>query len=111
MVILQRCSSAHSQVVDRRLLKIGKDIGNRLNHFVHRKAVVWIAAPERPRAPGWKEPLDLLVIEARQGDLLEIVPALRPPRGFAGRLHRRQQQRIRMPMIVMTTNSSTSEKP
>ena len=34
-----------------------------------------------------------LVVEAAQGELLEVVLALRDPRRLAGRLHRRQQQR------------------
>ena len=37
--------------------------------------------------------VELLEIEHRQPELLEVVLALRLPRGLAGRLHRRQQQR------------------
>ena len=35
----------------------------------------------------------VLVIQARQGELLDVVGALGHPRRLAGRLHRRQQQR------------------
>ena len=46
----------------------------------------------QPQPPVGRKPLDLLVIEAAQGELLEVVLALHLPGRLPGRLHRRQQQ-------------------
>ena len=55
----------------------------------------WSGSPyqPQPQPPAGNRLLDLLVVQAAQGDLLEVVPALRLPGGLPRRLHRRQQQR------------------
>ena len=44
-------------------------------------------------AAGGKKAVSVLVIEAAQGELFEVVLALHPSGGLPRRLHRRQQQR------------------
>ena len=57
-----------------------------------RKAAVGIAYPQVPQPPVGNT-LGLLVVQAGQGDLFEVVAALHVPGGLAGGLHRRQQER------------------
>ena len=46
-----------------------------------------------------------------QPKLLEIVQALRPPARLMAQLDRRQSSPMSVPMMTMTTRSSTSVKP
>ncbi len=46
-----------------------------------------------------------------EDDLPQIVGALRPPRRFAAACTAGKSSAIRMPMIAITTKSSTSVKP
>ena len=57
------------------------------------EAAVGIAGPAQPQPPVGRKPCMLLVIEAAQRELFEVVLALQLPRRLPCRLHRRQQQR------------------
>ena len=55
--------------------------------------------------------IHLLVMQEAQGKLLEVVLALGNPRRLARACTAGSSSAIKMPMIVMTTSSSTSVKP
>ena len=53
----------------------------------------------------------VFVVETTQGNLLEVVLALRQPRRLARACTAGSSSAIKMPMIVTTTSSSTKVKP
>ena len=63
-----------------------------------------------PRGGG-EHPVGVVVVVQPQGDLLEVVAALRAPRASRAACTAGNNNAIRMPMMAMTTNNSTRVKP
>ncbi len=64
-----------------------------------------------PAASGWVAFETALIVMKRQRQLLQVVGTLHTPGCFASCLHSREQQPTRIPIIAITTRSSTSVKP
>src|SRR5205814_6594243 len=62
---------------------------------VEARSLLVAGTDHRPHVVGPRREtaVDILVIVAGQGELLQVVGALNPPRGLPSRLHRREQQR------------------
>ena len=60
---------------------------------------------------GGQDLFHVLVAEHAEGDLFDVVVALRSPGRFAGRLDRGQSSATKMPMMAITTSSSTNVNP
>ena len=85
--------SPAAHVVQRLLLDIGQDVVDPSARLAPVVPAVGVARPGISPAAGGKPPGGLFVLQAAQGELLEVVLALHLPGRLAGRLHRRQQQR------------------
>ena len=66
------------------------DVGQREHEAEHIAAA--IGAVVATSAQRRKLPIDIVEVMQRENELFLMVRALRPPRGFAGGLHSRQQQ-------------------
>ena len=93
------------------LLDVRKDVVNPPTRLTPVGSEVRVARPTICPAVRRKPARGAFVLEAAQGELLEVVSALPDPRRLARRLDGRSKRAVRTPMIVMTTSSSTSVKP
>ena len=84
--------AARSEVVQRLLLDIGKDVELPAARLLSVEPQIGIAKPTAPPAAGRQKPVRLLVVQTSQGELLDIVLALHLACGLTCRLHRRQEQ-------------------
>ena len=75
------------------LFDVRQDIVNPAAYLPLAVAALGIAGPLPSPTAGRQKAVGLFVVEAAQGELLEIVLALQLPGGLACRLHGRQQER------------------
>ena len=94
-----------------RLFDVGKDVVNPAARLTPVGAPVGVTGPRNAPAVGRKPLAAVLVVQAGQGGLLQIVLTLQQPGRLAGGLTAGSSNAIKMPMIVITTSNSTSVKP
>jgi len=83
---------ALAQRVQTLLIQVREDVVDPSPRLADAEAAVGIADPAPTPSSGREMPLGLLVLREGQGDLFQVVLALRPPCAFPGRLHCRQQE-------------------
>ena len=84
---------AGSQAMQGLLFDVGENVVAPASGLLYAEAAIWIANPGISPPAGRKPTVCLLMLQTSQGKLLEVVAALRSPRGFTGCLYRREQQR------------------
>jgi hypothetical protein len=84
---------ALSQVMESLLLDVRENVVYPTSGLGLAEAAIRVSHVSSTPAIRWKETVYVLVLQAAQGKLLEVIRALDSPRGFPSRLHRRKQQR------------------
>ena len=93
------------------LLDVGKDVKNPSTRLALVGSEVRIAGPTICPAVRRKPAGSAFVLQAAQSELLKVVSALPDPRRFRAACTAGSKSAVRMPMIVMTTKSSTRVNP
>ena len=102
---------AGPHLVQRLLLDIGKDVENPSARLMPLGPQVGVARPPIAPAVGRQPLVGAFMVQAAQGQLFELVAALRIRAASRAACTAGSNKAMRMPMIAITTRSSTSVKP
>ena len=93
---------------ERQLVQVRQDVVKPAPRLIDVVAAVRVGGPIVAPAPRGKSPGRLFEVQNCQPKLFQVVPALEPARRFGAAWTAGSSRAIRMPMIVITTNSSTT---
>ena len=100
-----------SQAMQGLLFDVGENVVAPASGLLYAEAAIWIANPGISPPAGRKPTVCLLMLQTSQGKLLEVVAARARRAASRAACTAGSSSAIKMPMIVMTTKSSTRVKP